>query len=190
MTKIETPTYLQDTSLQLSADGFKTSSHWYHGTTSGLVQSIQEYGLKGSGDAELNKKTTSAMTNIGATFTENKEPVFLTQSKELAYYWAAQKTSTRKLRLGTNETPAVLIVSLPEELNQKVRPDVGAATMLLEDNNAYIEYLSALYATHKMPLAELDPAKTDRMAYLNQLGMAYINDDIDSKYLQLLTENT
>lgn len=186
MTNIETPSYLQDASQLLSEDGFKTGNCWYHGTTSGLVQAIQEQGLKGSGDAEFNKATKKTMETIGAKFAEQKEPVFLTQSKELAYYWAHQKTQTRNQRFSTNETAVVLAVTLPESLSNSVKPDVGAATMLMDDNNAYLEYLRELYASHQLTLPELNPGNIDRMMYLNLLGLAYCSDDIASDYIKLV----
>ena len=188
MTMIETPGYLQDAIQILSVDGFKVSDCWYHGTTSGLAEVILEQGLKGSGDAELNKMTKKAMATIGNSYTERKEPIYLTQSKELAYYWAVQKLNARKHHFGVDETAVVLVVSLPEELNKNVKTDVGAATMLLEDKNAYIEYLRELYDSEKLLLSELDPSKIDRMDYLCRLGLAYFIKDISIENIQILAE--
>ena len=188
MTQIETPAPFKDASQLLSTDGFKSSGNWYHGTPSGLAAAILKNGLIGSGDADLNQMAKKAMATIGNSYTERKEPVFLTQSKELAYYWANEKVQLRKLRFGVDETAVVIELNLPEALSVKVKPDVGAATMLLEDNNAYIEHLRELYAEHKLLLPELDPVKIDRMAYLNQLGMAYIDNDITSEHLSLLAD--
>ncbi|WP_250655420.1 hypothetical protein [Alkalimarinus coralli] len=187
MTNIETPTYLKDASQLLSNDGFKTTGLWYHGTTSGLSDSIAEKGLIGSGDAELNKMAKKAMATIGNNYTERKEPVFLTQSKELAYYWANEKAKLRKTRFGSDEAPVVFEVKLPDELASTVKTDVGAATMLLEENNAYIEHVKALYEQNKVLLPELDPTQINRMAYLNLLGMAYIDADIAVDYIDQIT---
>lgn len=186
MTNIATPTYLQDANQLLSADGFKLTGSWYHGTASGLTDAILEKGLIGSGDAELNKKTKSAMATIGNRYTEQKEPVFLTQSKELAYYWANEKAELRKTRFGSDETPVVFELSLPSELADKVKTDVGAATMLISGNDPYIAYLQALYSDNNIELPELDPANIDRMAYLNLLGMAYCSVDIPAEHINVL----
>jgi len=188
MTKIETPSYLKDASQLLTADGFKIGECWYHGTTSGLADVILEQGLKGSGDAELSKMTKKAMATIGNSYTERKEPVYLTQSKELAYYWACQKVMARKHHFAIDESAVVLAVSLSEDLNTNVKTDVGAATMLLEDKNAYIEYLREIYNDEKLFLPELDPSKVDRMDYLNRLGLAYFIKDISSENVQILEE--
>jgi len=188
MTKIETPSYLKDASQLLSADGFMVGECWYHGTTSGLADVILEQGLKGSGDAEINKMTKKAMATIGNSYTERKEPVYLTQSKELAYYWACQKVEARKHHFGANESAVVLVVALPEGLNENVKTDVGGATLLLEDKNAYIEYLREIYNGEKLFLAELDPSKVDRMDYLNRLGLAYYVKDISNENVQILAE--
>ena len=188
MTKFEAPVYLQDANERLSADGIDIGDCWYHGTTSGLASAILEQGLKGSGDAELNKMTKQAMATIGNSYTERKEPVYLTQSKELAYYWACQKVEARKQHFGVDESSVVLAVSLPEELNKNVKTDVGGATMLLDDENTYIEYLRDVYDRNNLNLPELDPAKVDRMEYLNRLGLAYFIKDIPSNNVQMLEE--
>ncbi|MGR5456567.1 hypothetical protein ACPV5N_22030, partial [Vibrio alfacsensis] len=84
------PSYLQDAKELLSQDGFATSDVWYHGTSSALLSSIQGQGLKRSGDKALNQAAKKTMATIGNNYTESVAPVFLTQSKELAYYWAQQ----------------------------------------------------------------------------------------------------
>ncbi len=188
MTKFEAPSYLQDASERLSADGFIIGECWYHGTTSGLASVILEQGLKGSGDAELNKMTKNAMATIGNSYTERKEPVYLTQSKELAYYWACQKVEARKTHFGVDENAVVLAVSLPEELNENVKTDVGGATMLLDDENTYIQYLREIYSRNKLSLSDLDPSTVGRMEYLNRLGLAYFIKDIPSNNVQMLEE--
>lgn len=188
MRKTQIPDYLQDAKDILSKDGFNLSNCWYHGTTSGLAEAILELGLKGSGDAELNKMTKKAMATIGNSYTETKEPVYLTQSKELAYYWANQKVEARKKRFGTDESSVVLLISLPDDLNALVKTDVGAATMLLEDKNPYIDYLREMYNAKNITLPELNPSKIDRAVYLNILGLAYYKDDISSEYIQIIAE--
>lgn len=188
MTNIATPTYLQDATQLLSTEGFKASSLWYHGTASGLTDAILNDGLIGSGDAEINKKTKNAMAAIGNSYTERKDPVFLTQSKQLAYYWAEKKTELRNSRLGADETPVVFELTLPEALGSQVKTDVGAATLLLAGNDPYIEYVEALYTQNKILLPELNPASIDRMAYLNLLGMAYIGVSVPAEYLTLLAD--
>lgn len=187
MTNIATPTYLQDATQLLSADGFKLTGSWYHGTASGLTDAILENGLIGSGDAELNKQTKTTMATIGNSYTERKDPIFLTQSKELAYYWANEKAELRKTRFGADETPVVLELTLPEALASNVKTDVGAATLLLAGSDPYLEYIRALYTQNKIQLPELDPANIDRMAYLNLLGMAYCSVDIPAEHLKVLT---
>ncbi|UZE96614.1 hypothetical protein [Alkalimarinus alittae] len=187
MTNIETPTYLQDAAQLLSADGFKLTGTWYHGTSSDLTDSIMDKGLIGSGDAELNKMAKQTMAAIGNSYTERKEPIFLTQSKELAYYWANEKAELRKTRFGSDATPVVVELTLPEDLASKVKTDVGAATMLLTGNDPYIEYIQALYTQNKILLPKLDPTSIDRMAYLNVLGLAYLSVDVPADHLNLLT---
>jgi len=132
--------------------------------------------------------TKQAMATIGNSYTERKEPVYLTQSKELAYYWACQKVEMRKTHFGTDESAVVLTVSLSEELNKNVKTDVGGATMLLDDENAYIKYLREIYDRNELSLSDLDPSKVNRMDYLNRLGLAYFIKDIPSNNVQMLEE--
>lgn len=133
-TEIHTPESLIDSKELLTSDGFKSSNIWYHGTTNGLTPAILANGLKRSGDNDLNQATKKAMATIGNNYTERKEPIFLTQSKELAYYWAKQKVRARLLHTGKDEQPAILEVTLNEVENSQVKPDVGAAVMLLDLN--------------------------------------------------------
>jgi len=186
---IETPDYLQDADSLLSDTGFKTSNTWYHGTTSGLSQQILEQGLKRSGDTEINQVTKKAMTTIGNSYKERKEPVFLTQSKQLAYYWATQKVRTRKVHTGNDETPEVIQVTLDDSLNANVKSDVGAVVMLM-DLHPYMGYLETLYQTKGISF-DLDDIQANAMElnredYLNKFGLAYYAKDIDAKYLSLV----
>ena len=84
------PSYLQDAKDLLTKDGFATSDVWYHGTSSALIGSINGSGLRRSGDKVMNQAAKNTMATIGNSYTEQREPVFLTQSKELAHYWAQQ----------------------------------------------------------------------------------------------------
>lgn len=190
-TNIETPANLKDSPSLLSESGFKTSNVWYHGTTSGLTDAILKEGLKRSGDKEINNVTKKAMATIGNNYTERKDPVFLTQSKELAFFWANEKVRTRKVHTGNDETPAIIAVTLPEDLNGNVKPDVGAVVMLM-DLHQYMGQLENIYQERSLPF-DLDNLQAQAMEipredYLNKLGLAYYQNDIDSQYLSLVSE--
>lgn len=127
------------------------------------------------------------MATIGNSYTETTEPVFLTQSKELAYYWAKQTVRNRSVRIEGDEAPVVLEVKLPEGLNQKVKPDVGAASLLLlKEGENYLAYLATIYQENGLNIPEIDLMKADRMDYLNLLGMAYIDSDITPDGVELV----
>ena len=184
----DTPTFLQDAKDVLTDQGFATSNTWYHGTSSALVDSIKAQGLKRSGDNELNAAAKKTMATIGNSYTESIEPVFLTQSKELAFYWAQQTIRDRSVRIAGNEQPVVFAVTLPETLNTKVKPDVGAASLLLvSEGEDFMAYLAGLYQKHGFDAPEIDLMKADRMEYLTKLGMAYFDEDIEATYLNLIT---
>jgi len=89
---IELPEIYNDVQTVLGEDGFAipTNGVWYHGTSSALVDSIKENGLVRSGDKAFNQVAKQTMATIGNSYTEQREPVFLTQSKALAYFWAEQ----------------------------------------------------------------------------------------------------
>jgi hypothetical protein len=181
------PDHLQDAKDLLSEAGFTTSDTWYHGTSSALLESIKKQGLKRSGDKALKQTAKKTMATIGNSYAESIEPVFLTQSKELAYYWAEQTLRERSVRFEGEEQTVVLAVKLPEELLCKVKPDTGAASLLLvSGSNSYLKDLGEIYKANGQTLAEIDPIKADRMDYLNKLGMAYIDQDIDAQYLEAL----
>ncbi|MFT6914595.1 MAG: hypothetical protein ACJAWL_000891 [Motiliproteus sp.] len=185
----QVPTYLQDASALLSESGFKSAETWYHGTSSALLDSILEQGLKGSGDQALQQATLNTMTTIGEkAFTPSKEPVFLTQSRELAFYWAERSVRERGVRFAGDEQPVVLALDLPETLRQRVKPDVGAAALLLVNNDGFFEHLQAVYSRSGFSCPELDALGNDRMDYLTRLGMAYIDQDIAAEHLHLLTD--
>lgn len=181
------PAHLQDAKDLLSEAGFATSNTWYHGTSSALLDSIKEQGLKRSGDKALKQATKNTMATIGNSYTETIEPVFLTQSKELAYYWAEQTLRERSVRFEGEQEAVVLAVNLPDELLSKVKPDTGAAGLLMViGSSKYLEDLGEIYKANGYTLPEIDPIKADRMDYLNKLGMAYIDQDIDAQYLEVL----
>ena len=182
MTKV--PTFLQDSQVLLTKQGFTTSEVWYHGTSSALVDSICAQGLLRSGDKEFNEAVKKTMTTIGDSYAETIEPVFLTQSKQLAFYWAEQTVKTRSARFADDERAVVFTVTLPEELNVQVKPDVGAASMLLtKEGENYMAYLGGVFEANDLGFPEIDLMHADRMEYLNTLGMAYINKDIDASCL-------
>ncbi len=184
----DTPTFLQDAKDVLTDQGFTTNNTWYHGTSSALVDSIKAQGLKRSGDKELNAAAKKTMATIGNSYTESIEPVFLTQSKELAFYWAQQTVRDRSVRIAGNEQPVVFAVTLPETLNTQVKPDVGAASLLLvSEGENFMAYIAGLYQKHGFDAPEIDLMKADRMEYLTKLGMAYFDEDIEATYLNLIT---
>lgn len=182
------PAFLQDAKGLLTPQGFTTSDTWYHGTSSALVDSIKEQGLKRSGDRELNDAAKKTMATIGNSYKESTEPVFLTPSKELAYYWAKQTVRNRSVRIEGDEQPVVFAVKLPEALNAKVKPDVGATSLLLiKEGENYMAYLAAIYQESGFDTPEIDLMKADRMEYLNKLGMAYYDADISASCLDIIT---
>ncbi|MBE0505385.1 MAG: hypothetical protein IBX50_01535 [Marinospirillum sp.] len=183
------PAFLKDSKDLLTEQGFATSNVWYHGTSSALVDSIQTQGLKRSGDQALRESAIKTMATLGDSFTETNEPVFLSQSKALAWYWANQTVRNRSGRIQGDEAPVVLEVKLPEALNQKVKPDVGAASLLLlETGENYLAYLACLYQQNGINLPEIDLMKANRMDYLNLLGMAYLDNDITPDCVELVSD--
>lgn len=188
-TNIDTPDQFKDSQSLLSSTGFKTSNVWYHGTTSGLTKKILEQGLKRSGDAAINQATKKAMATIGNSYTERKEPIYLTQSKQLAYYWADQKVRARKVHTGNDETPEIIQVTLDEKTNSNVKTDVGAIVMLM-DLNPYMGYLEELYQAEGIDF-DLDAIQANAMTlnredYMNKFGLAYYDKNIDAKFLSLI----
>ena len=185
----DTPAFLQDAKDLLTEQGFATSNIWYHGTSSALVDSINEQGLKRSGDKALKAAAKQTMATIGNHYTETIEPVFLTQSKELAYYWASQTVRDRSVRIEGDEQPVVFAVTLPEDLNNQVKPDVGAASLLLvQEGEQFMAHLAGVHQTNGFDAPEIDLRQADRMAYLDKLGMAYYDADIDSSCVNIITE--
>ncbi|PCJ90802.1 MAG: hypothetical protein COA46_09745 [Porticoccaceae bacterium] len=182
------PTFLQDAKALLTKQGFTTSDTWYHGTSSALVDSIKEQGLKRSGDKVLKDAAKKTMATIGNSYTESIEPVFLTQSKELAFYWAEQTVRDRSVRVEGDEQPVVFAVNLPEKLNAQVKPDVGAASLLLvKEGENFMAYLAGIYQANGFGAPEIDLMKADRLEYLSKLGMAYFNADVGVSCLDIVT---
>ncbi len=182
------PNYLQDATDLLTKDGFATGDVWYHGTSSSLVSSIQSYGLKRSGDKAMKQAAKNTMATIGNNYIESIEPVFLTQSKELAYYWAEQTVRERSARFEGEESAVVFAVELPEEQNAKVLPDVGAASLLMvKEGESYMAHVAKIYQNCSAGVLDIDLMKANRLEYLNKLGMAYINKDIDAEFVSLVS---
>ncbi|SFG39958.1 hypothetical protein [Neptunomonas qingdaonensis] len=184
-----TPAFLKDAKDLLTEQGFTTSDTWYHGTSSALVESIKKQGLKRSGDKMLKEAAKKTMATIGNNYTESIEPVFLTQSKELAYYWAEQTVRDRSVRVEGDEQPVVLTVKLPKELNTQVKPDVGAASLLLvKEGENFMAYLAGVYQANGFNAPDIDLMKADRMEYLTKLGMAYLNADVGVSCLDIISD--
>lgn len=183
------PKALQDAKQLLTSDGFKTSNVWYHGTSSALLASINGQGLKQSGDKALNQVTKSTMATIGNDYSESQEPIFLTQSKELAYYWAEQTVRNRSTRFEGEEKPIVLAVNLSEKQQSKVKPDVGAASLLLmETGERFMAHLAKVYQQCGFSGPDINLMKADRLEFLNKLGMAYIAQNISTACLSNVTK--
>ena len=182
------PAYLQDAKDLLTNDGFATGDVWYHGTSSALLGSILEHGLKRSGDREMNQAARQTMATIGNSYVESIQPVFLTQSKEVAFYWAEQTVRERSVRVEGEEHPVVLAITLPAEEVGKVKPDVGAAGLLMvKEGENYMAYIAGLYENAGVAVPSIDLIKADRMEYLDKLGMAYCDKDIAAEYLALVS---
>lgn len=182
-----TPAQFQDSGELLSESGFATSNTWYHGTSSALLSSIKASGLRRSGDKAMKQAAKQTMATIGNSYTESFEPVFLTQSKELAYYWAQQTVRNRSVRFEGEESPAVLEITLPEQYNCLVKPDVGAASLLMvKEGEAYLAFVASLFERAGLQAPDIDLIKADRLDYLNKLGMAYYDKDIAPGFITAL----
>jgi hypothetical protein len=183
-----TPPFLKDAKDLLTQHGFTASGTWYHGTSSALVDSIKAQGLKRSGDRALMAAAKNTMATIGNDYVESIEPVFLTQSKELAFYWAEQTVRDRSVRIEGDEQPMVFAVKLPTELNEQVKPDVGAASLLLlKEGEKFMAYLAGIYQANGLNTPDIDLMKADRLEYLSTMGMAYFDADINASCLELIT---
>ncbi len=183
MSEKNTPETLRDVSDLLTEEGFTSGECWYHGTASGLVKSIMSQGLIGGGDTETAERAQKTLGTIGNRQFASDDPVFLTQSKELAWYWAGIKTHSRNLYFQKSETPAVLEVRIAAD---QVKPDVGAAALLMEPSNEYVTLLKKLYEENKVTFEEVNPLKADRMYYLQKLAMAYTQSTVPVADITLL----
>lgn len=185
------PASLKDAASLLSDTGFKVTGTWYHGTSSGLIPSINKKGLKRSGDTESMNADAKTMSTIGGSVNEIIEPIFLTQSKELAYFWAVQKSNSRSRRLGKTETPTVIEINLPDALQELVKTDVGAMPILMNTEHPYLAFINDIYAANNLesPVNKLieDPMSNPREVYLELLGLAYINKKIPGEHLSVLS---
>ena len=182
-----TPIFFQDAKDLLTKQGFATSNTWYHGTSSALIDSIKEHGLKRSGDQVLKAAAKKTMATIGNHYIHSVEPVFLTQSKQLAYYWAQQAVRNRSVRIEGAEMPAVIKVNLPEVLNKQVKPDVGAASLLIvKEGEQFMAFLAGVYLDNSFEAPSISLMTADRLEYLNKLGMAYYDADIAASALCIL----
>jgi hypothetical protein len=185
------PALFQDAKNLLTEQGFTTSNTWYHGTSSALVDSIKNQGLIRSGDSVLKDAAKKTMATIGNMYTESIEPVFLTPSKALAFYWAEQAVRNRSVRVEDNGQPVVFTVMLPDELNRQVKPDVGAASLLLlKEGENFMAYLTDIYQTNRLDGPDIDLMQAERNQYLRILGMAYINADIEALHIKLITDES
>lgn len=181
------PDHLKDSETLLSDKGFATSNVWYHGTSSMLANAILKDGIKRSGDKAMKQAAKQTMATIGNSYTESIEPVFLTQSKELAYYWAEQRVHERQVRFNSDETSAIIEISFDEQLNAGVKPDVGAASLLMiKEGEAFMAYVAGIYERVGQAVPDIDLMKADRLEYLTKLGMAYYDKDIDAQVLRLV----
>lgn len=182
------PEHLKDASRLLGAQGFATGERWYHGTSSALVNAIMAQGLKRSGDQQRAAAAQRTMATIGGRIDATSEPVFLTQSAELAWFWAEQTVQKRNVRVGGENLPVVIGVTLPPELNARVRPDVGAASLLLlDEGKEFMGYLAAIYQRLARGTPDIDLRNAERAEFLNTLGMAYLDEDIEAACLQVLS---
>ena len=187
MNEYSTPALFQDAQQLLTAQGFTTSTTWYHGTASGLVDSITSVGLVGSGDLETLQKHLETLGTIGHDHSAHKDPLFITQSKELAYYWALKKAHIRSRFHQQHETPVVFELQLSEELAAQVTTDAGGAALILEPGNQYLQLLNEIYQEAGLTLETLDPFTCDRLDYLNKLGLAYLNAPVPADSLRVLS---
>lgn len=179
----DTPKEYADVQELLTEDGFSIGQYWYHGTSSGLVPSILKQGLVGDGDKDTSDRFQQTLGTIGNRQFETSEPVFLTQSKELAYYWAKQKTHTRNLYFRKGEEPTVIQVDISSD---EIKPDAGAIAILLEPTNAYIAFLKEVYKKKGVAWREENPLELEREFFIHSMGMAYTPTIIPPERLNVL----
>ena len=56
----------------------------------------------------------------------------------------------------------------------------------MEPSNEYVLYLKEIFSTNGQDLDDFDPREADRMIYLNRLGLAYTNDYIPGKFIEVI----
>jgi hypothetical protein len=184
------PEFLLDVSRTLTSQGFISGTTWYHGTSSGLWPSIQQQGLKRSGDQALIDAAKKTLSTIGDQYVPTTEPVFLSPSKALAYFWATEKVRERQVRLQLFEEPIVLQITLSDELSNQVEPDVGAmGLLLLAEGEKYLAFVEKLFQDQGLEPLLIDLQNAKRMEYLEKLGMAYIDQAIPTSAITLLNED-
>ena len=170
-----------------TTQGFVNGPCWYHGTSSALLDSIRTQGLLRSGDKALRQAIKKTMATIGNRYTDSVEPVFLTPSRALAHFWARQAVRKRTSRSEGEERPVVLALQLDATLSARVRPDVGAAALLMvEEGSDYLSFVAALYRKAGLDAPDFDAVSFGRMDFLTRLGMAYIDQDIPAACLTVL----
>ncbi|GAL30663.1 hypothetical protein JCM19239_1437 [Vibrio variabilis] len=87
------------------------------------------------------------------------------------------------------EEPVVLQINLNEKQQTSVKPDVGAMSLLMmRDGEAYMAYIAKLYQDNNLAIPEIDLRNADRMAFLDMLGMAYIDQDVSRASIEELQE--
>ena len=130
----DVPTQFQDAKDLLTEDGFAVNDVWYHGTSSALWSSIKENGINRSGDRDLNKKAKNTMATIGNSYTETIQPVFLTQSKELAYLWA-EKAVKEAATLTATEALEMDVINLIANTPQQLLEQLDGYTLQIKDQS-------------------------------------------------------
>jgi hypothetical protein len=100
-------------------------------------------------------------------------------------------TQSQSNPIEDNGQPVVFTVMLPDELNRQVKPDVGAASLLLlKEGENFMAYLTDIYQTNSLDGPDIDLMQAERNEYLRILGMAYINADIEALHIKLITDES
>ena len=60
----------------------------------------------------------------------------------------------------------------------------------MEPGNEYIIYVKDLFIANGQDLDDFDQTKADRMIYLTRLGLAYTNDYIPGKFIEVVAEDS
>ncbi len=59
---------------------------------------------------------------------------------------------------------------------------------MVKEGENYMAFLAGLYQENGQTVPSVDLMKADRMDYLNLLGMAYIDRDLPTDYIDLVCE--